>query len=206
VEQFSGNALTDNVFHQAPSVCRAARERLNGHRALVIWFTGLSGAGKTTLANALEAELHRQGRRTLVLDGDNVTQGLCADLGFLVQDRHENLRRVAEMARMTVEAGVVTLAAFISPLAEDRAMVRSIVGAASLFEVYVRCPLDVCETRDVKGLYKKVRRGEIDNFTGISAPYDAPDSADLVLDTGVMPAAACVAILLQRLQSRMALP
>ena len=107
---------------------------------------------------------------------------------------------------MTVEAGVVTLAAFISPLAEDRAKVHSIVGAASLFEVYVRCPLDVCETRDVKGLYKKVRRGEIDNFTGISAPYEAPDSADLVLDTGVMPAAACVAILLQRLQSRMALP
>ena len=198
--------MTENVFYQAPSVTRTARERLNGHRAIVIWFTGLSGAGKTTLANALEAELHRQGRRTLVLDGDNVRQGLCSDLGFSAKDRHENLRRVGEMARMTMEAGVITLAAFISPFEEDRARVRDIVGPENLFEVYVRCPLAVCETRDVKGLYRKARQGEISHFTGVSAPYEEPTSAHLVLDTSVLSASECVGRMLESLQSRLALP
>jgi len=198
--------MTENVFYQAPSVTRTARERLNGHRAIVIWFTGLSGAGKTTLANALEAELHRQGRRTLVLDGDNVRQGLCSDLGFSAKDRHENLRRVGEMARMTMEAGVITLAAFISPFEEDRARVRDIVGPENLFEIYVRCPLAVCETRDVKGLYRKARQGEISHFTGVSAPYEEPTSAYLVLDTSVLSASECVGRMLESLQSRLALP
>ncbi|MFS0758062.1 adenylyl-sulfate kinase [Noviherbaspirillum sp. 1P10PC] len=198
--------MTENVFYQAPSVTRTARERLNGHRAIVIWFTGLSGAGKTTLANALEAELHRQGRRTLVLDGDNVRQGLCSDLGFSAKDRHENLRRVGEMARMTMEAGVITLAAFISPFEEDRARVRDIVGPENLFEIYVRCPLAVCETRDVKGLYRKARQGEISHFTGVSAPYEEPTSAHLVLDTSVLSASECVGRMLESLQSRLALP
>ena len=198
--------MTENVFYQAPSVTRTARERLNGHRAIVIWFTGLSGAGKTTLANALEAELHRQGRRTLVLDGDNVRQGLCADLGFSAQDRHENLRRVGEMARMTMEAGVITLAAFISPFEEDRARVRDIVGPENLFEVYVRCPLAVCETRDVKGLYRKARQGEISHFTGVSAPYEEPTAAHLVLDTSVLSASECVRRMLESLQPLLALP
>lgn len=198
--------MTENVFYQAPSVTRTARERLNGHRAIVIWLTGLSGAGKTTLANALEAALHRQGRRTLVLDGDNVRQGLCSDLGFSAEDRHENLRRVAEMARMTMEAGVITLAAFISPFEEDRARVRDIVGAEDLFEVYVRCPLAVCEARDAKGLYRRARQGEISNFTGVSAPYEEPKSAHLVLDTSALPASECVRLMLEKLQSRLALP
>jgi adenylylsulfate kinase len=197
--------MTENVFYQAPSVTRTARERLNGHRAIVIWFTGLSGAGKTTLANALEAELHRQGRRTLVLDGDNVRQGLCSDLGFSAKDRHENLRRVGEMARMTMEAGVITLAAFISPFEEDRARARDIVGPENLFEVYVRCPLAVCETRDVKGLYRKARQGEISHFTGVSAPYEEPTSAHLVLDTSVLSASECVRRMLESLQPRLAL-
>jgi adenylylsulfate kinase len=141
-----------------------------------------------------------------VLDGDNVRQGLCADLGFSAKDRHENLRRVGQMARMTMEAGVITLAAFISPFAEDRTMIRHIVGHANLFEVFVRCPLAVCESRDVKGLYRKARCGEISNFTGISAPYEEPDSAHLVLDTSAMPAAECVDVLLESLQARLALP
>lgn len=198
--------MTNNVFYQAPSVTRAARERLNTHRAIVIWFTGLSGAGKTTLANALETELHRQGRRTLVLDGDNVRHGLCADLGFSATDRHENLRRVGQMARITMEAGVITLAAFISPFNEDRAMVRDIIGAADLFEVYVKCPLEVCEYRDTKGLYRKARLGEIADFTGISAPFETPAGAHLVLDTSEMPVALCVELLLERLGSHLALP
>lgn len=197
--------MNNNLFRQQPTVGRAAREQRNGHRALVVWFTGLSGAGKSTLAFALEAGLHREGRRTLVLDGDNVRQGLCAGLGFSAVDRHENLRRVAEMAKLTVEAGVVTLAAFISPMDEDRAMVRRIIGTADLFEVYLRCPLAVCEGRDVKGLYKKARRGEIADFTGISSPYEVPTAAQLVIDTASMSVDACIAQILARLHGRLSL-
>lgn len=197
--------MTDNVFHQTPAVTRQARELLNGHRALVIWYTGLSGSGKSTLANALEAELHAQGLRTLVLDGDNIRQGLCSDLGFSARDRHENLRRVGQLARMTMEAGVITLAAFISPFELDRDMVRQIVGQENLFEIYVRCPLEVCEARDVKGLYRKARRGEIADFTGISAPYQVPQSADLVIDTADRPVQECVAAILEMIRPRLKL-
>lgn len=197
--------MNNELFRQQAAVGRAARERMNGHRALVVWLTGLSGAGKSTVALALEAALHRQGRRTLVLDGDNVRQGLCAGLGFSAVDRHENLRRVAELAKLTVEAGIVTLAAFISPLEEDRAMVRRIIGAADLFEVYLACPLAVCEARDVKGLYRKARRGEIADFTGISSPYEVPTAAHLLIDTAGLSVEACVAQILAQLQGRLAL-
>lgn len=198
--------MNNNLFWQHSSVTRDAREQLNGHRALVIWFTGLSGAGKSTLAMALEHALHCQGRHTLVLDGDNMRQGLCADLRFSAQERHENLRRVAEVARLTVQAGVITLAAFISPLDADRAMVRDIIGAPDLFEVYVKCPLAVCETRDVKGLYRKARCGEILDFTGISAPYEVPETAHLVLDTSTLSVSDCIGLILDQLQLRVKLP
>lgn len=197
--------MTTNAFSQAAAVTRSSRERLNGHRAIVIWFTGLSGSGKSTLANALEAELFAQGCRTLVLDGDNIRQGLCSDLGFSAEDRHENLRRVGQLARLTMEAGVITLAAFISPFEEDRAMVREIVGQQNLFEIHVDCALEICEQRDVKGLYRKARRGEIAHFSGISSPYQKPRCADLVLDTGTLSVVDCVRRMLESTASRLAL-
>ena len=177
------NKSSDVVWH-SPTVTRVDRERQNGHRACVIWFTGLSGAGKSTLAHALEAALFSRGMRTYVFDGDNVRHGLCGDLGFSPSDRRENLRRIGEMAKLFADAGVVGLAAFISPLREDRELVRRIVGSDTFVEVFVSCPLDVCETRDVKGMYRRARAGEIAEFTGISAPYEAPESPDLVLETG----------------------
>ena len=175
---------SSDVVWQSPTVTRVDRERQNGHRACVIWFTGLSGAGKSTLAHALEAALFSRGMRTYVFDGDNVRHGLCGDLGFSPSDRRENLRRIGEMAKLFADAGVVGLAAFISPLREDRELVRRIVGSDNFVEVFVSCPLDVCETRDVKGMYRRARAGEIAEFTGISAPYEAPESPDLVLETG----------------------
>lgn len=186
------DAAPSNVVWHEASVTRARRERLNGHRAVVVWFTGLSGAGKSTIAHAVEEALHRAGRRTFVFDGDNVRHGLCADLGFSADDRRENLRRVGEMSRLFVEAGVIALTAFISPFRADRERVRAIVGADNLLEVYVKCPLEVCEARDVKGMYRRARAGEIREFTGISSPYEAPEAADLELDTSRRSLPECV--------------
>ncbi len=168
------------------------RARLNGHRSTVIWFTGLPGAGKSSVAHALEAHLHARGCRTQVLDGDNVRHGLCADLGFSAADRAENIRRIGEMVKLFVDAGVIAITAFISPLRADRVRVRALLGPDDFIEVYCRCPLDVCERRDVKGNYQKARTGQIQEFTGISAPYEEPTDADLVLDTDRMSVAECV--------------
>jgi adenylylsulfate kinase len=159
------------------------REARNGHRSVLIWFTGLSGAGKSTVAHTVEERLHQLGCRTFVFDGDNVRHGLCGDLGFSIEDRHENIRRISEMAKLFIEAGVISLTAFISPLRADRQRVRELVGEADFIEVYCECPIEVCEQRDVKGLYKRARRGEITHFTGISSPYEEPERADLVLHT-----------------------
>ena len=186
------------VWHHA-TVTRERRERLNGHRAIVVWFTGLSGAGKSTLAHAVEESLHQQGRRTFVFDGDNVRHGLCEDLGFSPQGRRENLRRIGEMSRLFIEAGVIALTAFISPLREDRERVRQIVGAENFFEIYVSCPLAVCEARDVKGMYARARTGEIKEFTGVSAPYEAPQAPALVVDTSLLDLDQCLAQVLQLL-------
>jgi len=172
---------TNTVWHNA-TVTRDRREKLNGHKGAVIWFTGLSGAGKSTIAHTLEETLHQMGCRTYVFDGDNVRHGLCADLGFSESDRSENIRRIAEMCNLFIDAGVIALTAFISPLHKDRERVRKLMGDDFL-EVYCRCPVEVCEQRDVKGLYKKARAGEIRDFTGISAPYDEPQHPDLVIDT-----------------------
>ena len=172
-----------NVVYHRASVTRNRRQKMNKHRSVIIWFTGLSGSGKSTLAHAVEEELHQDGCRTFVFDGDNVRHGLCANLGFAAEDRHENIRRIGEMAKLFIEAGVIALTAFISPFKADRERVRALVPENDFIEIYCNSPLAVCEERDVKGLYKKARRGEIKNYTGISSPYEEPEHPDLVLDT-----------------------
>lgn len=164
-----------NVHKQALSIARSDRERLNGHKGKVIWFTGLSGSGKSTLANALEIELHGRGMRTYLLDGDNIRQGLNKDLGFTEADRVENIRRIAEVATLMMDAGLIVMTAFISPFKREREMARELIGPDNFLEVYVSTPLEVCEQRDVKGLYKQARAGKIPNMTGINSPYEAPD-------------------------------
>jgi adenylylsulfate kinase len=186
----------DVVWHQT-SITRTDRESANGHRGLVVWFTGLSGAGKSTLAQAVEEVLYRRGCRTFVLDGDNIRHGLCANLGFSLQDRQENLRRVGELARLFLEAGTISLAAFISPMRTHRDHVRQIVGQESFVEIFVSCPLEVCEQRDTKGMYRRARTGEIRDFTGISSPYEPPESPLLELDTSITSIDECVAQVLK---------
>ncbi|NKB78194.1 MAG: adenylyl-sulfate kinase [Gammaproteobacteria bacterium] len=192
----------NTVWHQA-SVSRSQREKLMGHRSGIIWFTGLSGSGKSTLAHAVEQELHKLGCHTFVFDGDNVRHGLCGDLGFTEEDRTENIRRIGQMSRLFVDAGVLALTAFISPFNVDRQRVRMMVENDSDFiEIYCRCPLNVCEDRDVKGLYKRARKGEISNFTGISSPYEEPENADLIVDTDQMRLSDCVNQVVELLKNR----
>lgn len=191
----------NTVWHHA-TVTRQRRETQNDHRAVILWFTGLSGAGKSTLAHAVEEELHRRGCRTFVLDGDNVRHGLCSDLGFSEADREENIRRIGEMAKLFNEAGVITLTAFISPFRKDREGVRNLVPHGDFLEIYCQAPLEVCEARDVKGLYARARAGEIPEFTGISSPYEEPVKPELVVPTGSAPLADCVATVLRCLAER----
>lgn len=191
-----------NISWHDALVSRAHREKQNGHKSVILWFTGLSGAGKSTLAHAVEKELHALGCRTFVFDGDNVRHGLCADLGFSQNDRVENIRRIGEMAKLFTEAGVIALTAFISPFHADRARVRNLVPDGDFVEIYCHCPLAICEQRDVKGLYAKARKGLINNFTGISSPYEPPDHPELSLDTGKLPLDACVTEVLRLLQDR----
>ncbi|MGD2170697.1 MAG: adenylyl-sulfate kinase [Gammaproteobacteria bacterium] len=178
----SDHEKSSNVVWHNATVTRDRREDQNGHRGGLFWFTGLSGAGKSTLAHTVEEKLHQEGCRTFVLDGDNVRHGLCADLGFSEEDRKENIRRVGHMSMLYVEAGIVVLTAFISPFRADRDNVRKIAGA-DFHEIYCKCSLEVCEDRDVKGLYKRARAGEIPNFTGIDSPYEEPEFANLTVDT-----------------------
>ena len=164
-------------------LARADKERLLGQRGVMLWFTGLSGSGKSTVAVALERELHRRGRLCRLLDGDNIRTGINAGLGFSDDDRRENIRRIAEVGKLFVDTGIITLAAFVSPTEELRTLARDIIGAADFKEIFVATPLEECERRDVKGLYARARRGEVKNFTGISAPFEAPQNPALVLDT-----------------------
>jgi adenylylsulfate kinase len=159
------------------------REALHGHKSYLIWFTGLSGSGKSTLANLVETALHKKGISTYILDGDNIRQGINKDLSFAPQDRSENIRRIAEISNLMLEAGVITLAAFVSPYINDREGVKHIVGADNFIEIYVNTSLEECERRDVKGLYKKARKGEIKNMTGVSSPYEAPTNPDFEVVT-----------------------
>jgi adenylylsulfate kinase len=192
---------SNTVWHHA-TVTRARREALNGHKSVILWFTGLSGAGKSTLAHAVEEKLHQIGCRTFVLDGDNVRHGLCGDLGFSAQDRKENIRRVGEMAKLFIEAGEIVLTAFISPFRSDRAKVRGLVPHGDFLEVYCHCPLDICEQRDVKGLYRRARAGEIKDFTGISSPYETPENPELVVNTSRYNLEECVDQVLSLLRER----
>lgn len=173
----------NTVWHHA-TITRQHREALNGHRSVILWFTGLSGSGKSTLAHAVEEKLHQLGCRTFVFDGDNVRHGLCADLGFSKQDRVENIRRIGEMSKLFIEAGVIALTAFISPFKADRDRIRQLVAEGDFLEIYCECTLEICEQRDVKGLYRRARAGEIKDFTGISSPYEIPEQPDLIVNTG----------------------
>lgn len=181
----------NTVWHHA-TVTRSRREMQNGHRGSIIWFTGLSGAGKSTLAHAVEEDLHQRGCHTFVLDGDNVRHGLCGDLGFSAKDREENIRRIGEMSKLFMEAGVIVLTAFISPYRADRERVRGMVEHGDFMEIYCDTPIEVCESRDVKGLYQKARAGQIADFTGISSPYEAPENPELTVNTGATELEACV--------------
>lgn len=177
------NKSSNTVWHNA-TVTRNKRELQNKHKSVILWFTGLSGAGKSTLAHAVEERLHQLNCRTYVLDGDNVRHGLCGDLGFTDQDRQENIRRIGEMAKLMLEAGIISLTAFISPFEKERTLARSLVPHGDFIEIHCFCKLDICEERDVKGLYKKARKGEIKHFTGISSPYEIPKKPEIKIDTG----------------------
>ncbi|WP_425516158.1 adenylyl-sulfate kinase [Rhizobium anhuiense] len=171
-----------NVCRQEFTVTRSQRESLNGHPGKVYWLTGLSGAGKSTLANALEIELHRQGKKTYLLDGDNIRGGLNKDLSFTEADRIENIRRVAEVAKLMLDAGLIVITAFISPFRLERRMARDLIGAHDFLEIYVNTPLSICERRDPKGLYRRARKGEIENLTGIGSPYEEPENPYAIFD------------------------
>jgi len=172
----------ENVIWHPHAVTRADREQKHGHKGVVLWFTGLSGSGKSTVAGALEQALHAIGVSTYLLDGDNVRHGLCRDLGFSDDDRRENIRRVGEVAKLMVDAGLVVLTAFISPHRAERGMVRDLLDKDQFIEIFVDTPLAICEARDPKGLYKKARAGELKNFTGIDSVYQAPEAPDVHLD------------------------
>lgn len=189
--------ISGNVVWHNATVTRERREAMNKHRGAILWFTGLSGAGKSTLAHAVEEHLHRMGCRTFVLDGDNVRHGLCRDLGFSAEDRAENIRRVGEVTKLFMEAGVIVLTALISPVRKERNKVRAMVQPGEFIEIYCQCPIDVCEQRDVKGLYKKARAGEIGQFTGISSDYEPPDAPELIIKTAEMNLQDCVQQVLQ---------
>ena len=191
---------SENIFWHEGQITRADRERLHGHRGVTIWFTGLSGSGKSTLARAAEEALFERGCQVYVLDGDNIRHGLNRDLGFSPADRKENIRRIGEVAKLFTDFGAIVLTAFISPYREDRNTARAVHANGDFVEAFVDCALEVCEERDTKGLYKKARRGEIREFTGISAPYEPPEAAELTLNTAESSVEECVTQLLDYLK------
>ncbi len=199
------NQSKHTIWHHA-TVTRLRREQKNRHKSAVIWFTGLSGAGKSTLAHAVEERLFQFGFNTFVLDGDNIRHGLCGDLGFSDNDRKENIRRISEIAKLMLEAGVITLTAFISPFRAERAMARKLMPHGDFIEIYCHCPLSICEGRDVKGLYKKARAGEIKEFTGISSPYEEPEKPELRINTGELSLPESVEQVIALLRDRNILP
>jgi len=193
------------VWHEC-LVKKADRNCLNGHKSGLVWFTGLSASGKSTLAHGVEKQLFDRGIRTYVLDGDNVRHGLNANLGFSAEDRKENIRRIGEVARLMVDAGLIVLACFISPYREDRDAVRKLFAGDNFFEVYVKCPLEECEKRDPKGQYKKARAGIIKNYTGISAPYEEPEYPELVIETDKLTVEQATEKVLQFLDEKSFIP
>jgi adenylylsulfate kinase len=195
------NKSSNTVWHHA-TVTRQRREAQNVHKSIILWFTGLSGSGKSTLAHAVEEKLFQMACRTFVFDGDNVRHGLCSNLGFSKDDRTENIRRIGEMAKLFIEAGVIALTAFISPFKADRERVRRLVPEGDFIEIYCHCPLEVCEQRDTKGLYKRARAGEVKEFTGISSPYEPPDKPELILNTAESSIEECTEVVLELLIQR----
>lgn len=196
------SVMTKHIVWHHATVTREHRERLNGHKSCVLWFTGLSGAGKSSLAHAVEEQLYQRACHTFVLDGDNVRHGLSANLGFSEEDRQENIRRIGETAKLMMEGGVITMTAFISPFRAERDGVRNLMPHGDFFEIYCKASLEVCESRDVKGLYRKARAGEIKNYTGIDSPYEEPLNPELVVETGVLDLEECVATVMKLLAER----
>ena len=189
------------VWHNA-TIDRNYRQKLNDHKSIILWFTGLSGSGKSTLAHAVEEELYKNNCRTFVLDGDNVRHGLSSDLTFSPTDRKENIRRIGEVAKLMLEAGLITLTAFISPYKEDRGYVRNLLPHGDFLEIYCKCDLEICESRDPKGLYARAKNGEIKNYTGISSPYETPEKPELTIDTGKLSVEESVKQVIRLLESR----
>jgi adenylylsulfate kinase len=177
---------SSNVVWHESTVTKDHRNRLNRQRSAILWFTGLSGSGKSTIANHVESFLHRNEIRTYILDGDNIRHGLNSDLGFSDDDRRENIRRIGEVSKLFIDAGTMVLTSFISPFRSDRQLVRDLVKDHEFIEVFIKCPLNVCEQRDVKGLYARARKGEIKHFTGIDSPYECPEAPEIIVDTATM--------------------
>jgi len=192
------DGMKEIVWHDH-KITRAERAANKNQKPCLLWFTGLSGSGKSTIANALDVALHERGYHTFLLDGDNVRHGLCSDLGFSDEDRVENIRRIGEVSKLFADSGLIVLSAFISPFVSDRRMVRKLFPAGEFIEVFMDTPLDTCEDRDPKGLYKKARAGEIKRFTGIDSPYEAPPHPEVRLDTSTMSVDECVEALIQHL-------
>lgn len=191
-----------NIIWHEHKVSKEDRQNLNSHKSCVIWLTGLSGSGKSTIANALEDELYKRTKRTYTLDGDNVRHGLNKDLGFTDEDREENIRRIAEVSKLFVDAGIIAMTAFISPFAKDRDIARSLVNDDEFIEVFIKCSLPVCEQRDVKGLYQKARAGLIKQFTGIDSPYEEPQNPEIVLETDKLSIEESVQVLIKYLEQK----
>jgi adenylyl-sulfate kinase len=194
--------LADHIVWHDHKITRAERSVNKNQKPCLLWFTGLSGSGKSTIANALDVALHKRGYHTFLLDGDNVRHGLCSDLGFSDDDREENIRRVGEVCKLFADAGLIVMSAFISPFTSDRRMVRKLFPAGEFIEVFMDTPLETCEERDPKGLYRKARSGEIKHFTGIDSPYEIPSHPELRLDTSTMSVEACVDTLIAYLLER----
>lgn len=194
--------MKENIIPHNFSVSQNERSDLKEQKPILLWFTGLSGSGKSTIADALERALFQRNRHTYLLDGDNVRGGLNNNLTFSPEDRTENIRRIAEVANLMLDAGLIVLASFISPYREDREMVKRIVGYKNFIEVYVNTPIEICESRDVKGLYAKARAGEIKNFTGVDAPYEPPMAADIEIDTSQISVEDAVSLILNEIDDR----
>ena len=193
---------SENIIPFEKIVTKDQRQKLMDHKSTILWFTGLSGSGKSTLSHGVESILIERSIHAYVLDGDNMRKGLSQDLGFSAEDREENIRRIGEVSKLFLDAGIITLSAFISPYKKDRDIVRSLVKPDEFIEIYVKCPVAVCEERDPKGLYKKARNGEIAEFTGISSPYEEPENAEIVVDTSKHSAEDCINQIMDYLQNK----